>query len=148
MTDYFNSRIPKYNDDSDYKTNAPSYYDDLARKHELLKLLVNKIWEYDKEILKYFERWEDNLDTINEDVIEMMIQWLEDGTLDDILNKELMNRKPEIHLSEEEPITNFENTYWLQDVGLSGLQQNIYKSNVIVSNTQPDDPNYNVWLDY
>ena len=31
----FNSRIPRYNDDSDYTTNAPSYYDDLARKQKL-----------------------------------------------------------------------------------------------------------------
>ena len=114
MTKHFRSRYPRYPDDSDYKTNAPSYYDDLARKNKLIQMLAERIWEYDKEILKYFERWEDNLDTINEDVIEMMIQWLEDGTLDDILNKELMNRKPEIHLSEEEPITNFENTYWFE----------------------------------
>lgn len=118
---------PWYDDRADYNTNAKSYYDDLARKNKLIQLLAERIWEYDKEIAEYFRRWEENLATINEDVIRMMIQWLEDGTLDDILNHELMNRKPEIHISEEEPITNFPNSYWYHDVGLSSLQENIFE---------------------
>lgn len=143
-----NRRYPRYPDDTDYQTNSPSYYEDLARLQKLFEILSKRIWEYDKEIAEYFRRWEENLATINEDVIRMMIQWLEDGTLDDILNHELMNRKPEIHISEEEPITNFPNTYWYHDVGLSGLQQNIFKSNVIVSDDEPEDDQYNIWLDY
>lgn len=39
---------PRYEDDADYTTNAPSYYDDLARKNELLKKLSKRIWEYDE----------------------------------------------------------------------------------------------------
>lgn len=139
---------PNYVKDADYQTNAPSFYEYLARNNELLQLLAERIWGYDEEINAYFERWENNLATINEDVIQMMIKWFEDGTLDDILNNELLNFKPEIYLSEDEPITNFKNTYWYHDVGLSGLQSNIYKSNVAVSNEQPDDENYNVWLNY
>ena len=122
-----NKRDPRYPDDADYQTNAPSYYEDLARKQKLLQILTDKIWKYDDEIKEYFKRWEENLETINEDVIRMMIKWLEDGILDDILNEELMNRKPEIHISEEEPITNFPNTYWYHDVGLSSLQENIFE---------------------
>ena len=122
-----NKRFPRYPDDADYQTNAPSYYEDLARLQKLFEILSKRIWEYDKEIAEYFRRWEENLETINEDVIRMMIQWLEDGILDDILNNELMNRKPEIYVSEEEPITNFPNTYWYHDVGLSSLQENIFE---------------------
>ena len=142
-----NRRNPFYSDDTDYTTNSPSYYDDLARKQKLIQLLAERIWDYDDEIKEYFKRWEDNLANINREVIEMMIEWLEDGILDDILNEEIMNMKPEIHVSEDEPITNFSNTYWFHDVGLSGLQQNIYKSNVKVSKEEPEDP-YNIWLDY
>ena len=141
-------RYPRYPDDADYQTNAPSYYEDLARLKKLFEILSKRIWEYDKEIAEYFRRWEENLETINEDVIRMMIQWLDDGILDDILNNELMNRKPEIHVSEEEPITSFPNTYWYQDVGNSGIQTNIYKTNVIVSDDEPEDEQYNIWLDY
>lgn len=119
-------RYPRYPDDADYQTNSPSYYEDLARLQKLFKILSTRIWDYDKEINEYFRRWEENLETINEDVIRMMIQWFEDGTLDDILNHELMNRKPEIYLSEEEPTTDFPNVYWYQDIGNSGIQINIY----------------------
>lgn len=143
-----NRRFPIYPDDNDYTTNSPSYYDDLARKQKLIELLSKRIWEYDDEIKEYFRRWEENLETINEDVIEMMVKWFEDGILDEILNEELLNRKPEIYISEDEPITNFSNTYWYQDVGLSGLQQNIYKSNVAISEDEPDKKKYNIWLDY
>ena len=117
MTNDFFRNIPRYNDDSDFTTNSESYYKDLARKQKLIKLLAERIWEYDEEIAKYFERWEHNLETINEDVIEMMITWLEDGTLDEILNEELMNRKPEIYITESEPETSFQNVYWYQEVG-------------------------------
>ena len=128
-----NRRYPRYPDDADYQTNAPSYYEDLARLQKLFEILSKRIWEYDKEIAEYFRRWEENLETINEDVIRMVIQWLEDGTLDQILNEELMNLKPEIYLSEEEPTKDFPNVYWYQDVGNSGIQTNIFKTNVIVS---------------
>jgi len=144
----FNHNFPNYDDDSDYTTNANSYYKDLGRKTKLIKLLAKRIWGYDEEINEYFERWEHNLDTINEDVIDMMLAWLEDGTLEQILNIEIMDRKPEIHVSEDEPLTYFENTYWYHDVGTSGLQSNIYKSNVKVSDIEPDDEQYNIWLDY
>lgn len=110
-----NRRFPHYPDDTDYNTNSNSYYDDLARKQKLFELLAKKIWEYDEQILEYFKRWEDNLATINDEVIEMMVKWLVDGILDDILG-EIMNRKPEIHVSEDEPVTNFSNTYWFEIV--------------------------------
>ncbi len=35
--------------------NAPSYYDDLARKNELLKILAKRIWEYDKTLTEGLE---------------------------------------------------------------------------------------------
>ena len=88
-----NRRYPRYPDDADYQTNAPSYYEDLARLQKFFKMLSKRIWEYDKEIAEYFRRWEENLATINEDVIRMMIQWLEDGTLDHIINETIFSWK-------------------------------------------------------
>lgn len=139
-----NRRYPNYPDDTDYTTNSPSYYDDLAKKQKLIQLLTDKIWKYDDEIKEYFRRWEHNLSTINDEVIEMMIKWAEDGTLDDIINMVLMNQKVEIHVSTDEPITDFPNSYWYHDVGNSGLQTSIYKYNVAVSDDEPDDERYNV----
>lgn len=57
----FNSRKPRYNEDSDYTTNAPSYYEDLARKQHLLEKLSNKIWEYDKILYAKLKEVEDTL---------------------------------------------------------------------------------------
>ena len=88
----FNSRIPRYNDSSDYTTNAPSYYDDLARKQGLLKALSLRIWEYDKELAKRFEEWDKNLEEFDEEVIKLLEKWIADGTMADIINKVLFNR--------------------------------------------------------
>lgn len=97
--DYRN--VPIYPDDSDYTTNSPSYYDELARKQKLIQLLTEKIWKYDDEIKEYFKRWEDNLANINREVIEMMIQWLEDGTLDHIINDTIFNWKADKTMVEQ-----------------------------------------------
>ena len=56
-----NKRYPRYPDDADYQTNAPSYYEDLARKHGLIKELSNKIWEYDKILYEKLKEVEDTL---------------------------------------------------------------------------------------
>src|SRR5699024_475849 len=100
----FNSRIPRYNDDSDYTTNAPSYYDDLARKNQLLKTLSYRIWEYqevinkqfnewDEEIKKRFLEWEKNLEEFDDEVLRLLQEWMEDGTLDHIINETIFSWK-------------------------------------------------------
>jgi len=108
----FNSRKPRYNDDSDYTTNAPSYYDDLARKNQLIKYLAKKIWDYEEILNKSLEEIENILnkyiDIIDgkielidhvigegfEHIIEMLLrEWLQDGTLDHIINEEILKNK-------------------------------------------------------
>lgn len=87
---------PRYESDSDYTTNAPSYYDDLARKNELLKILANRIWEYDKELAKRFAEWDKNLEDLPEDVKNLLIQWMTDGTLELLINENILNGKADI----------------------------------------------------
>src|SRR5699024_1838211 len=100
----FNSRITRYNDDSDYTTNAPSYYDDLARKNQLLKTLSYRIWEYqevinkqfnewDEEIRQRFLEWDKNLEEFDDEVLRLLQEWMEDGTLDHIINETIFNWK-------------------------------------------------------
>lgn len=85
------TRNPFYSDEADYNTNAPSYYDDLSRKTELIKILAHRIWEYDKELAKRFEEWDKNLEEFPEDVEKLLIEWMEDGTLDEIINDNIFN---------------------------------------------------------
>lgn len=88
-----NRPFTNYPDDTDYTTNAPSYYDDLARKNKLIEMLSKKIWEYDEELAKRFEAWDKNLEDFPEDVKKLLQQWLDDGTLDHIINDTIFNWK-------------------------------------------------------
>ena len=93
----FNSRKPRYNYDSDYTTNAPSYYDDLARKQGLIKELAHKIWEYDqilyaklKEVEETLKKYADILDGKINDFDRIILtkteKWL-DENMEDILTQ-------------------------------------------------------------
>ena len=88
-----NKRFPNYPYDVDYNTNAPSYYDELAKKNTLFKGLAKKIMEYDVELGKRFEQWDSNIENFPEDVKVLLNKWLNDGVLDDIINHDILNSK-------------------------------------------------------
>ena len=83
------SAAPFYSNSADYNTNSKSYYDDLSRKAKLFEILAHRIWEYDEELAKRFEEWDQNLEDFPENVEKLLIKWLEDGTLDDIINENI-----------------------------------------------------------
>lgn len=115
MVNRFRKRFPYYPDDTDYTTNSPSYYDDLARKNKLIRLLAEKIWEYEKtldltleeinqrltayinendELMnKRLEEWDLRLEKFPENVELLLQEWLEDGTLDHIINETIFSWK-------------------------------------------------------
>lgn len=105
-----NSRIPSYNNDSDYTTNAPSYYDDLARKQRLIEELASKIWDYEKTLEENIQMLKVKLSEIEHligdgfnDVIEDLLrEWVNDGTLDHIINEEIFNTKADKDWVDEE----------------------------------------------
>lgn len=81
--------VPFYDNRADYNTNSKSYYDDLARKNRLISVLAHRIWEYDEEMVKRLEEWDARLEHFPEDVKRLLEQWLQDGTLKDIINEEI-----------------------------------------------------------
>lgn len=106
---------PRYlSDDSDFNTNADSYYKDLARKERLIKELALMIAEYDKELAKRFEEWDDLILRFPEDVRLLLEQWLLDGTLGDILTDVFLSGKSNIVTSEIEPLNPNDQTYWYE----------------------------------
>lgn len=150
MVNRFRSRKPFYPDDSDYNTNAPSYYDDLARKQKLIKLLAERIWEYEKELEKRFEAWDKNLEEFDDEVIKLLNEWLADGVLHEVINHDLLDTKAEIIVSEFEPSNPKKETYWFKDMGTPSLEiggTTILNTNVQVSDDEPTDPDKNVWFD-
>lgn len=107
---------PEYPDGTDYNTNAKSYYDDLARKEKLIRLLATKIAEYDKELAKRFEEWDKLISSFPDDVKILLEQWLLDGTLGDILTDVFLSGKSNIVTSLLEPEKANNQTYWYQIV--------------------------------
>lgn len=100
--------FPRYNDDADFTTNAPSYYEDLARKEKLIRLLAERIWGYEKildetleQIQERFRAWDKNLEDFPEDVKTLLQQWLDDGTLDHIINDTIFNWKLDTSIFEQ-----------------------------------------------
>ena len=105
---------PYYNDDNDYNTNAPSYYDDLARKQKLLEMLASRIWEYDKilasklkeisdtmttymnEFDKRLSDWDSRLAAFDDSVITLLNEWIDDGTFAEIINEEIFKTKADV----------------------------------------------------
>lgn len=99
-----NRRYPRYPDDADYQTNAPSYYDDLARKEKLIKELALKIWEYDERLDErledlenvlqdYLAQWDERIENLDDEVSHIFVSWLEDGTLEKIINHDVLGNK-------------------------------------------------------
>lgn len=123
VNDFFRN-IPRYNDDSDFTTNADSYYKDLARKQKLIKLLAEKIWKYDEELAKRFEAWDKNLEDFPEDVKKLLEKWINDGTIDQIINETLFNKKPD----RTEMMALFDRTSFIQ-----------------TSNNEPSDERVDYW---
>ena len=107
-----NKRFPRYPDDADYQTNAPSYYEDLSRKQKLIQLLAEKIWEYDERLDErledlenvlqdYLSQWDERIENLDDEVSHIFITWLEDGTLEKIINHDVLgNKADKVHLEQ------------------------------------------------
>lgn len=93
-----------YNQDADYNTNAKSYMDYLARHNKFMKVLVED-YEVFKEIMteefKQFqldtgetiESFQSRLDNIQQEMTDLFLVWLEDGTLEEIINVNILGHK-------------------------------------------------------
>lgn len=110
---YYDRRLPRYlDDDSDFSTNAESYYKNLARKERLIKELALMIAGYDEELAKRFEEWDKLIERFPEDVRVLLEKWLLDGTLGEILTDVFLSGKSNIVTSIEEPDFVNDQTYW------------------------------------
>ncbi|MGO3094465.1 MAG: phage baseplate protein [Staphylococcus saprophyticus] len=90
------TRTPFYDDNADYNTNSKSYYDDLARKAKVIELLTQRVWQYDEELRKRFERWDKLMDQFPEVAEQLFREWLRDGTIEKIIREELEVFKDEV----------------------------------------------------
>src|SRR5699024_55216 len=79
-------------------------YEDLARKQTLIQLLARKIWEYDERLDErledlenvlqdYLSQWDERIENLDKEVSHIFVTWLEDGTLEQIINHEVLGNK-------------------------------------------------------
>lgn len=101
---FFNSRQPYYNDESDYQTNAPSYYDDLARFRKLMRYLAEKVGHYDKELADRFKQWDELISKFPENVEKLLREWLQDGTMTGLIDELLIGLNAFIERYEQESL--------------------------------------------
>lgn len=86
-------QFPFYAHETEYLTGSPTYTDDLARKTEFMRYLGHRVWEYDKEMAIRLAAWDKNLEDFPEDVKKLLQQWMDDGTLDEIINEHIFSMK-------------------------------------------------------
>ena len=82
---------PYYDFDTDYTTNSSSYYDYLAKLKPLIKILAERIYDYDKELAKRFEEWDKRIENLPDELKRMFLEWVDDGTLARILAQLLLD---------------------------------------------------------
>lgn len=81
--------------------------------------LINDIVDYINLFIEMFD------ERLQEEIIGRLNEWLDDGTLADIINNDVLNRKAQIFTQVEEPSDKNNNVYWYKDVGNSGLENPI-----------------------
>ena len=107
--------------------------------------LINDIVDYINLFIEMFD------ERLQQEIVERLNEWLDDGTLAQIINNDVFDMKSQIIVSKNEPQGIGQNTYWFKDVGESSLEvggtitSNI---NVKVSDNEPEDEKYNIWFDY
>lgn len=124
---------PFYSDKADYNTNAPSYYDDLARKSKLIEILAHRIWEYDEELRKRFKEWDELIKQFPLIAEELFREWLRNGTIEAIIRDELESFKDEVRELIED-IDDYINGFDLRKMepifinGISGVRNAVNQS--------------------
>lgn len=149
-----NKRFPNYPDDTDYTTNSPSYYDDLARKQKLIQLLAEKIWEYENTLNESLEQieqrltdymlendllmqtrlenWDKRIDEMPEEMRSLFVAWLNDGTLEQIINHDVLgNKADKEYVSQENTslLTETQQSFALPNDIVSGIVTINFKGN-------------------
>lgn len=133
---------PTYSTEDDYKTNALSYYDFLAKLIQQIKVFTKRIDEYDDILAQklqeindrldyYMEEWDKNLEEFPENVQLLLEQWMQDGTLEHLINVELLGSRSRIVVSMDEPEHN-NTTYWYEELSYPHITNNI-----VVSKSEP-----------
>lgn len=79
-----------YNQDADYNTNARSYMDYLARHNKFMKTLVEDYEVFQEVVTEELKQIKFNAETEVEDIL---LNWLDDGTLYRIINDEVFGNK-------------------------------------------------------
>src|SRR5699024_3068681 len=84
---------------------------------------INSSLELVNDIIDYINLFIDRFDErLKKEIIGHLNEWLDDGTLAQIINNDVFDMKSQVIVSKEEPQNIGQNTYWYHDVGESGIE--------------------------
>ena len=103
---------PQTNRRGNFNTNAESYYKYLERVNEILKIMTKMLDEQDEKLddglqeirdtlQDYINQLEVILAGVDDYVVDKMVEWLNDGTLEHIINHEIFQDKLDTFIFEE-----------------------------------------------
>ena len=106
---------PYYDESNNYNTNAKSYLDYLAKSNKLYEILAARIWEYEEtldltleeindKLTRYIQqneymltdmltKWDERIENLDDEVSHIFVTWLNDGTLEQIINHDILGNK-------------------------------------------------------
>lgn len=106
--------------------------------------LINNIVDYINLFIEMFD------ERLQEEIVVHLNEWLDDGTLAQIINNDVFDMKSQVIVAKNEPENVGQNTYWYKDVGESGLEtgtgNGITIKNAIVSDDEISDKT-KLWFD-
>ena len=106
--------------------------------------LINDIVDYINLFIEMFD------ERLQEEIVVHLNEWLDDGTLAQIINNDVFDMKSQVIVSKNEPQNIGQNTYWFQDVGESAIDVigTSANTNVKVSDNEPEDDKYDIWFNF
>ena len=106
--------------------------------------LINDIVDYINLFIEMFD------ERLQEEIVLHLNEWLDDGTLAQIINNDVFDMKSQVIVSKTEPQGIGQNTYWFKDVGESAIDfvGTSRGTNVKVSDNEPEDEKHNIWFDF
>ena len=81
---------PWYNKDANYQTNAKSFMDYLARTNKFIEVLIEDYDNFQELVIEELERIKFDSEMAVDDIL---VNWLEDGTLARIINDGVLGNK-------------------------------------------------------
>lgn len=105
-----------------YERYLPTAFDESMTLLEKMNKIIEYMNEIGKLVTGAFEQWNEVLEWVmneglNQAVVDKLTEMIDDGTLENLINKELLGNKASITVSVASPFSPDETSFWFEDLG-------------------------------